>query len=167
MFAAVSDPNGLLSLNRLGFMVHSQVTDSTRFWTSLPGQPPPATDSFFLLAANRAGESQSYPGDVLDASGEVGVVLELRDHAAKMGGGRLIPLHPEFLRSNFPSGAPSSTDHRPLVTVAPNRGYSQARRRRSGIKTLPTCFRREERKSLGPCHRIEKHWHCGGRHCSW
>jgi hypothetical protein len=26
---------------------------------------------------------------VLGASGEVGVVLELRDHAAKMGGGRL------------------------------------------------------------------------------
>src|SRR4029077_4814676 len=33
---------------------------------------------------------------VLGASGEIGVVLELRDQAAKMGSGRLIPLHPEL-----------------------------------------------------------------------
>jgi integrase len=33
---------------------------------------------------------------ILAASGEVGAVLELRDQAAKMGHGRLIPLHPEL-----------------------------------------------------------------------
>ena len=33
---------------------------------------------------------------VLDASGSIGMVLELRDHAAKMGSGRTIPLHREL-----------------------------------------------------------------------
>jgi integrase/recombinase XerD len=33
---------------------------------------------------------------VLGAGGEIGAVLELRDHAAKMGSGRLIPLHPDL-----------------------------------------------------------------------
>jgi hypothetical protein len=36
---------------------------------------------------------------VLAAGGEVGAVLELRDHAAKMGSGRLIPLHPDLQQS--------------------------------------------------------------------
>src|ERR1700751_3542640 len=34
---------------------------------------------------------------VLDGSGEVGSVIELRDHAAKKKSGRLIPLHPDLL----------------------------------------------------------------------
>ncbi len=33
---------------------------------------------------------------VLDASGSVGSLLELRDHAAKKGHGRRIPLHPDL-----------------------------------------------------------------------
>jgi integrase/recombinase XerD len=49
---------------------------------------------------------------VLGASGEIGVVLELRNHAAKMGSGRLIPLHPDLrqalsaLRQSSPGAVP-------------------------------------------------------------
>src|SRR6266850_3230773 len=48
-------------------------------------------------AGLRAGEIAKLTWDmVLAAGGEVGAVLELRDHAAKMGHGRLIPLHGEL-----------------------------------------------------------------------
>ena len=48
-------------------------------------------------AGLRAGEIAKLTWDmVLEAGGEIGAVLELRDHAAKMGGGRLIPLHPDL-----------------------------------------------------------------------
>jgi integrase len=33
---------------------------------------------------------------VLDASGQISKAIELRDHAAKKGSGRLIPMHPEL-----------------------------------------------------------------------
>ena len=52
-----------------------------------------------LLSAKalRAGEIASLTWDmVVDASGEIGNVIELRDHAAKKGSGRLIPMHPEL-----------------------------------------------------------------------
>ena len=50
-----------------------------------------------IKAGLRAGEIAKLTWEmVLGASGEIGVVLELRDHAAKMGSGRLIPLHPEL-----------------------------------------------------------------------
>src|SRR6478609_6723460 len=53
-----------------------------------------------LLAAKaglRAGETADLTWDmVLDPTGDVGSVIELRDIAAKNGSGRLIPLHPDL-----------------------------------------------------------------------
>jgi integrase len=53
-----------------------------------------------LLSAKaglRAGEIANLRWDmVVDASGEIGTVIELRDHAAKKGSGRLIPIHPDL-----------------------------------------------------------------------
>ena len=53
-----------------------------------------------LLAAKaglRAGEIAKLTWDmVLDPTGDIGSVIELRDIAAKNGGGRLIPAHPEL-----------------------------------------------------------------------
>jgi integrase len=48
-------------------------------------------------AGLRAGEIASLTWDmVLDASGQIGTCIELRDHAAKKGSGRLIPMHPDL-----------------------------------------------------------------------
>src|ERR1700730_10920360 len=53
-----------------------------------------------LLAAKaglRAGEIGNLTWDmVVDPTGDVGSLIELRDHAAKNGSGRLIPLHPDL-----------------------------------------------------------------------
>src|SRR2546428_10970153 len=53
-----------------------------------------------LLAAKaglRAGEIANLTWDmVLDPTGEIGPVIELRDSAAKNGSGRVIPVHPEL-----------------------------------------------------------------------
>ena len=53
-----------------------------------------------LLSAKaglRAGEIANLTWDmVVDAGGKIGNVIELRDHAAKKGSGRLIPMHPEL-----------------------------------------------------------------------
>src|ERR1700722_1909957 len=53
-----------------------------------------------LLAAKaglRAGEIANLTWDmVVDPTGDVSSVIELRDHAAKNGSGRLIPVHPEL-----------------------------------------------------------------------
>jgi integrase len=53
-----------------------------------------------LLSAKaglRAGEIASLTWDmVLDASGQISNAIELRDHAAKKGSGRLIPMHPDL-----------------------------------------------------------------------
>jgi integrase len=53
-----------------------------------------------LLSAKaglRAGEIAGLTWDmVVDAGGNIGNVIELRDHAAKKGSGRLIPMHPEL-----------------------------------------------------------------------
>jgi integrase len=53
-----------------------------------------------LLSAKaglRAGEIANLTWDmVVDAGGEIGNVIELRDHAAKNGSGRLIPMHPDL-----------------------------------------------------------------------
>ena len=53
-----------------------------------------------LLAAKaglRASEIANLTWDmVLDPTGDIGSVIELRDIAAKNGGGRLIPVHPEL-----------------------------------------------------------------------
>ena len=56
-----------------------------------------------LLSAKaglRAGEIANLTWDmVVDASGEVGNVIELRDHAAKKGSGQLIPFHPDLVNA--------------------------------------------------------------------
>jgi integrase len=53
-----------------------------------------------LLSAKaglRAGEIAGLTWDmVLDASGQISRRIELRDHAAKNGSGRLIPMHPDL-----------------------------------------------------------------------
>jgi integrase len=53
-----------------------------------------------LLSAKaglRAGEIAGLIWDmVLDASGQIGNAIELRDVVAKKGSGRLIPMHPEL-----------------------------------------------------------------------
>jgi integrase len=47
-----------------------------------------------VKAGLRAGEIAALTWDmVLDASGEIATCIELRDHAAKKGSGRLIPMH--------------------------------------------------------------------------
>ena len=53
-----------------------------------------------LLAAKaglRAGEIANLTWDMVqDPTGDIGTVIELRDHAAKNGSGRLIPVHPDI-----------------------------------------------------------------------
>ena len=53
-----------------------------------------------LLSAKaglRAGEIANLTWDmVLDATGRIGGVIELRDSAAKKGSGRIIPMHPDL-----------------------------------------------------------------------
>jgi integrase len=50
-----------------------------------------------VKAGLRAGEIANLTWDmVVDAAGQVGTIIELRDHAAKKGNGRLLPLHSEL-----------------------------------------------------------------------
>jgi integrase len=50
-----------------------------------------------VKAGLRAGEIAKLTWDmVLDPTGEIGDVIELRDWAAKKGSGRLIPIHPRL-----------------------------------------------------------------------
>ena len=53
-----------------------------------------------LLSAKaglRAGEIANLTWDmVIDAAGHIGNLIELRDHAAKKGAGRRIPIHPDL-----------------------------------------------------------------------
>ena len=62
-----------------------------------------------LLAAKaglRAGEIAKLTWDmVLDPTGDIGSVIELRDHAAKNGSGRLIPVHSELRQPSPPIAA--------------------------------------------------------------
>ena len=53
--------------------------------------------SLSAKAGLRAGEIAGLTWDmVLDANGQIGTCIKLRDHAAKNGGGRLIPMHPDL-----------------------------------------------------------------------
>ena len=65
-----------------------------------------------LLAAKaglRAGEIANLTWDmVVDPTGEIGTVIELRDRAAKNGSGRLIPVHPD-LRQALAAGSRPAT----------------------------------------------------------
>jgi integrase len=50
-----------------------------------------------MKAGLRAAEIAKLKWDmVLDPCGDVGSLIELRDHAAKMGSGRVIPIHPDL-----------------------------------------------------------------------
>ena len=61
---------------------------------------PPRNRVIVLLSAKaglRAGEIANLKWSmVLDASGQIGCVLELHDRAAKKGSGRVIPIHPHL-----------------------------------------------------------------------
>jgi integrase len=66
-----------------------------------------------IKAGLRAGEIAKLTWEMVQgASGQIGVVLELRDHAAKMRSGRVIPLHAELqqalsaLRQSSPGAGP-------------------------------------------------------------
>jgi integrase len=51
-------------------------------------------------AGMRAGEIAKLTWDmVVDASGDISAVIELRSHAAKKGSGRFIPVHPDLRRA--------------------------------------------------------------------
>ena len=71
-----------------------------------------------LLAAKaglRAGEIAKLTWDmVLDPTGDIGSVIELRDHAAKNGSGRLIPVHSE-LRQALAAYRSLSTGSGPVI----------------------------------------------------
>ena len=71
-----------------------------------------------LLAAKaglRAGEVANLTWDmVVDPTGDVGSVIELRDLAAKNGSGRLIPVHPD-LRQALVAYRRLSTGSGPLI----------------------------------------------------
>ena len=71
-----------------------------------------------LLAAKaglRAGEIANLTWDmVLDPTGDIGSVIELRDIAAKNGSGRLIPAHPE-LRQALAAYRSLSTGSGPVI----------------------------------------------------
>ena len=50
-----------------------------------------------LKAGLRAGEIANLAWDmVVDPTGEIATTLELRDHVAKKGSGRVIPVHPDL-----------------------------------------------------------------------
>lgn len=68
-----------------------------------------------IKAGLRAGEIAKLTWEmVLDAGGEVSTVLELRDHAAKMGSGRTIPLHTD-LQLALSSLRKSATGNGPVI----------------------------------------------------
>jgi integrase len=68
-----------------------------------------------LKAGLRAGEIAKLTWDmVLDPTGEVGSVIELRDCAAKKKSGRLIPIHPT-LRSTLSAWRKRTTGTGPII----------------------------------------------------
>ena len=81
-------------------------------------QHPLRNRLIILLAAKaglRAGEIAKLTWDmVLDPTGEIGAVIELRDAAAKNGSGRLIPIHPD-LRQALAAYRRLSTSIGPLI----------------------------------------------------
>jgi integrase len=70
---------------------------------------------FSLKAGLRAGEIAKLTWDmVLGPSGEVGLVIELRDCIAKKKGGRLIPIHPG-LRAALAVWRKATTGSGPII----------------------------------------------------
>jgi integrase/recombinase XerD len=63
-----------------------------------PNSFPARNRAIILLSAKaglRAGEIAKLAWEmILDAKGEIGPAIELRDHAAKKGSGQTIPIHP-------------------------------------------------------------------------
>jgi integrase len=79
----------------------------------------PVRDGLIVLlsakAGLRAGEIAKLTWDmVLDPTGEIGDVIELRDCAAKKGSGRLIPIHPS-LRAALSSWREMTTGAGPII----------------------------------------------------
>ena len=73
-----------------------------------------------LLSAKaglRAGEIANLTWDmVADGSGRVGGLIELRDHAAKKGSGRSIPIHPDLARCADCMAASRQTSHTHVIS---------------------------------------------------
>src|SRR5258708_6718971 len=68
-----------------------------------------------VKAGLRAGEIPNLTWDmVVDADGGISNIIELRDHAAKKGSGRIIPIHSE-LRRALASWRRLTADHGPVV----------------------------------------------------
>ena len=85
-----------------------------------------------LLAAKaglRAGEIAKLTWDmVLDPTGDIGSVIELRDIAAKNGSGRLIPVHPD-LRAGARRLSQSLDRHRTCHSIRARRSDDAAEHR--------------------------------------
>jgi integrase len=98
-----------------------------------------------LMAAKaglRAGEIAKLTWDmVLDPTGDIGSVIELRDHAAKNGSGRLIPVHAE-LRQALAAYRSLSTG---IGATMPRPLAGQERTRVRSARSGPRCPRRGDR----------------------
>src|SRR6201990_1468953 len=86
----------------------------------------PIRDRLIVLlsvkAGLRAGEIAKLTWDmVLDPRGEVGTVIELRDHAAKKQSGRLIPIHRE-LRGALVAWRDMTSSAGPIIRSERGRG---------------------------------------------
>jgi integrase len=79
-----------------------------------------------VKAGLRAGEIAKLTWDmVLDAAGEIGSTIELRDHAAKKKSGRIIPLHAE-LRHALETWRKVTVDTGPVVRSERNGSMTPA-----------------------------------------
>jgi integrase/recombinase XerD len=68
-----------------------------------------------VKAGLRAGEIANLTWEmVLDAAGDIGTIIELRDHAAKKKSGRIIPIHAD-LRHALQAWRKVTIDHGPVV----------------------------------------------------
>ena len=122
-----------------------------------------------LLAAKaglRAVEIAKLTWDmVVDPTGEIGTVIELRDTAAKNGSGRLIPVHPDLrqalaaYRGRVPHSGPLIRSERggpmtPLsIVVWFNRAF-----RNIGLQRLLVAFRPADVHHPGSAARAQGRW---------
>ena len=127
-----------------------------------------------LLAAKaglRAGEIANLTWDmVLDQTGDIGSVIELRDAAAKNGSGRLIPVHPD-LRQALTAYRGLSTRSGPVIrserggpmtplsiVVWFNRAF-----RNIGLQRLLVAFGTADVHHPGSAARAQGRWFVTGR----
>ena len=91
-----------------------QLETSTTSWF-LRAAPGTLSARYCAKAGLRAGEIAKLTWDmVLDPTGDIGTVIELRDFAAKNGSGRLIPVHSE-LRQALAAYRSLSTGSGPVI----------------------------------------------------